>query len=163
MIHPLPHPAGRPVRVLFVFAWLAGGDEENDLRLLARSLDPARHRLDALPSLRLDDAPDADPPTLVRGASGPRLGGEAGFLDIIGVNHDPRNQWLHGGPVIGLDHPACRPLSDLLFETYARYQRPIFVSETGVEDDRRAPRLRYVAAEVARARQHGVPVEGLCR
>ena len=99
---------------------------------------------------------------LLRGQIWPQIGGDPSLLDIIGVNYYPRNQWIHGGAPVDVDHRAYRPLSDLLFETYARYQRPIFVSETGVEDDRRAPWFRYVAAEVARARQRGVPVEGLC-
>lgn len=99
---------------------------------------------------------------LLSGRIWPQIGGDPSLLDIIGVNYYPNNQWLHAGSPIDIDHPAYRPLSDLLFETHARYRRPIFVSETGVEDHRRAPWLRYVTAEVARARQRGVPVEGLC-
>lgn len=92
----------------------------------------------------------------------PHLAGDPSMLDIIGVNYYPRNQWIHSEIPIDMDHPSYRPLSDLLFETHARYLRPIFVSETGAEDDHRAPWLRYVAAEVLRARRRGVPVEGLC-
>ena len=99
---------------------------------------------------------------LLAGRLWPQIGGQPSFLDIVGVNYYSNNQWLHGGSPIDLDHPAYRPLSDLLFETYARYRRPVFVSETGIEDHRRAPWLRYVAGEVGHARQRGVPVEGLC-
>lgn len=99
---------------------------------------------------------------MLMGRSWPQLGGEPALLDIVGVNYYPRNQWLHLGPTIDVDHPTYRPLSDLLFETYARYGRPIFVSETGVEDERRASWLRYVAGEAGRARRRGVPVEGVC-
>ena len=73
-----------------------------------------------------------------------QIGADPSLLDIVGVNYYPRNQWLHKGAGIDVDHPAYRPLSDLLVATYARYRRPIFVAETGVEDDRRAPWLCYV-------------------
>ena len=99
---------------------------------------------------------------LLSGRIWPQLGGDPSLLDIIGVNYYPRNQWLHGGGQIAPDHTAYRPLSDLLFETFARYGRPIFVSETGTEDDHRARWFRDVASEVTRARKRGVPVAGLC-
>ncbi|MBC7676227.1 MAG: glycosyltransferase [Rhodoferax sp.] len=99
---------------------------------------------------------------LLMGRIWPQIGGDASMLDIIGVNYYSNNQWVHGGRPIDLDHPLYRPLSDLLFETYARYKRPMFVAETGVEGPRRAAWFRYVAAEVSRARSRGVPVEGVC-
>ncbi|MBR2656859.1 MAG: hypothetical protein IKD58_10290 [Loktanella sp.] len=99
---------------------------------------------------------------MLSGRTFPQLGGDPSFLDIIGANYYPRNQWIHGGSQIAIDDAAYRPLSDLLFESYAKYQRPIFVSETGTEDHHRAPWFRYVASEVARARARGIPVEGLC-
>ena len=39
---------------------------------------------------------------------------------------------------------------------------PVFVSETGIEGDRRADWLRVIGHEVAVARSRGVPVEGVC-
>jgi glycosyltransferase involved in cell wall biosynthesis len=99
---------------------------------------------------------------LLAGRIWPQIGGEPGFIDIVGVNYYSFNQWLHGGPQVGPDHPAHRPLSDLLVETYARYGRPILLSETGIEGDARAAWLRMVADEVAHARARGVPVEGIC-
>lgn len=47
-----------PLRILFVFAWLAGGGEETELRLLARHLDPRRYRIEALPCFRKPGTPD---------------------------------------------------------------------------------------------------------
>ena len=38
----------------------------------------------------------------------------------------------------------------------------MMVAETGTEGWRRGPWFDYVAAEVARARNRGVPVEGIC-
>jgi glycosyltransferase involved in cell wall biosynthesis len=99
---------------------------------------------------------------LLMGRLWPQIGGDPGFLDVVGVNYYSNNQWIHGGPAIDVDHPAYRPLSDLLFETYARYARPMLIAETGIEGARRAAWFRYVTAEVARARRRGVPVEGIC-
>ena len=99
---------------------------------------------------------------LLTGRMWPQIGGDPSLLDIVGVNYYSNNQWVHGGSPIDMGHPQYQPFSDLLFETYARYGRPIFVAETGVEGDRRAAWFRYVAAEVARARSRGVPVEGIC-
>jgi hypothetical protein len=50
----------------------------------------------------------------------------------------------------------------MLQETYGRYRRPIFVAETGIEDETRPAWLRYMAAEVFAAMAAGVPVEGIC-
>src|SRR5436309_13720088 len=50
-------PAGAPMRVLFVFAWLVVGGEETEVRLLARNLDPQRYRLDVLSTYRRPNMP----------------------------------------------------------------------------------------------------------
>ena len=99
---------------------------------------------------------------LIAGRIWPQIGGEAGFLDIVGANYYFNNQWIHGGPPIDVDDPAHSPLSDLLFALAARYDRPILIAETGTEGPRRASWFRHVAAETARARARGVRVEGIC-
>ncbi|MFN4130136.1 MAG: ABC transporter permease subunit [Paracoccaceae bacterium] len=55
---PQPGAADRPLRILFIFAWLAGGLEETLVRRLAQTLVRARYRVDALPCLRRSDAVD---------------------------------------------------------------------------------------------------------
>lgn len=99
---------------------------------------------------------------MIAGRIWPQLGGRAEFLDIVGVNYYPNNQWLHGGPPLRPGHPLHRPLHLLLAEVHARYGRPILVAETGTEDDARGGWLVHVAAEVALARARGLPVEGIC-
>lgn len=42
----------RPIRILFVFAWLVVGGEETEVRLLARALDPKRYRIDVVACFR---------------------------------------------------------------------------------------------------------------
>ncbi|WP_295042881.1 glycosyltransferase [uncultured Paracoccus sp.] len=99
---------------------------------------------------------------LISGRMWPQLGGDPSFLDIVGVNYYWNNQWIHGGPPIDMDHPAYRPLSDLLVEVAARYDRPVMIAETGTEGGRRASWFAYIRDQVARARDRGVPVEGIC-
>lgn len=99
---------------------------------------------------------------MLSGKCWPQLGGDPALLDVVGVNFYSNNQWIHGGPTIGRDHPLFRPFRSILAEVYARYGRPIFVAETGCEGDERPAWLGYVAAEVRAAIRLGVPVEGIC-
>lgn len=52
----LPRP--EPVRILFVFAWLVVGGEETEIRLLARTLDPRKYRLDVVACFRKPGMPE---------------------------------------------------------------------------------------------------------
>ena len=99
---------------------------------------------------------------MIAGRSWPQLGGRSALLDVVGVNYYFNNQWIHGGPPIDVGHPLYKPFRRILIETYARYGRPIFVAETGIEGERRARWLAYVCAEVRAAMRAGVPVEGIC-
>src|SRR5690606_26240447 len=92
----------------------------------------------------------------------PELGGKPEHLDIIGVNFYPHNQWVLNGPTIRRGQPEYRPLREILAETYQRYERPLFIAETGAEGEHRAPWLRYVSDEVAGALASGTPVGGIC-
>jgi glycosyltransferase involved in cell wall biosynthesis len=47
-----------PTRILFVFAWLVVGGEETELRLLARTLDPRRYRIDVVACFRKPGMPE---------------------------------------------------------------------------------------------------------
>jgi hypothetical protein len=92
----------------------------------------------------------------------PHLGGAPEFIDIVGVNYYPDNQWYHAGPTIPMGHHAYRPLHDMLMEVHRRYGRPILIAETGAEGSGRPSWLHYVSAEVREAIEAGVPVEGIC-
>ncbi|THF71736.1 beta-glucosidase [Deinococcus sp. Arct2-2] len=97
----------------------------------------------------------------------PELGGYAEALDIVGLNYYPYNQWIfhpfaHEREHVPAGHPLHRPLSDLLGEVHTRYGRPLWLSETGTEGEARPEWLRGVTDEVRRAREQGVPVEGVC-
>ncbi|MBD8553138.1 glycosyltransferase [Rhizobium sp. CFBP 8762] len=99
---------------------------------------------------------------LISGRMWPQIGGADRYLDIVGVNYYFNNQWIHGGPPIDIGHPLYRPFRNILIETYARYGRPIFIAETGVEWERRPEWLAYIGAEVRAAMAAGVPMEGIC-
>jgi hypothetical protein len=60
------------------------------------------------------------------------------------------------------DDSRYRPFRQILLEVWERYQRPMFVSETGTEDDARPSWLAYVCEEVLAAIDVGVPVHGIC-
>ncbi len=99
---------------------------------------------------------------MISGRSWPQLGGRPELLDIVGVNYYVHNQWIWRGEPIALDSALAKPLHIMLSETYARYRRPIFIAETGIEGDARVPWLRMILDEVDRAIAIGVPVGGVC-
>ncbi len=99
---------------------------------------------------------------LLSGRLRPELGGQPGYIDVVGVNYYVNNQWIDRDLPVAVDHPRYRPFRDLLAEVHARYDRPILVAETGIEGDVRPAWLRVIGHEVAQARSRGVPVEGLC-
>jgi hypothetical protein len=96
------------------------------------------------------------------GRQEPDLGGAPEFLDIVGLNYYPDNQWYHGGPTIPMGHHAYRPLHDMLLEVHSRYDRPLLIAETGAEGSGRASWLHYVCGEVHEAMRAGVPLQGIC-
>lgn len=132
------------------------------------TIDPIIHI--AAPADRPDLAADAEGHRLaqyqswdmISGRMCPELGGTPDHLGTLGVNYYASNQWLHGQGVIGIGHPQHRPLSAMLTEVYERYQRPLFIAETGAEGDARAGWLRHIVDETVTALQAGVPVQGIC-
>lgn len=108
---------------------------------------------------------------MLAGRVWPELGGQEKFLDVIGVNFYPQNQWFYNlkgfqkvrrfSP-IRRTNPLYRPFREMLQEVYARYHRPMIVSETGAEDRARPGWLRYVCQESEAAIQEGVPLHGMC-
>lgn len=92
----------------------------------------------------------------------PHLGGKKEYLDIIGVNYYVHNQWILGGSFIEPTNPRYRPFRNMVKEFHDRYQRPLFIAETGIEDDARPWWFRYVCTEVRAAMRAGSQVEGIC-
>jgi beta-glucosidase/6-phospho-beta-glucosidase/beta-galactosidase len=140
-----------------------------------REVDPRARFLHAEPAIHVAPGTEADREPaehyrlaqyealdMVSGRMSPELGGSLDCLDIVGLNFYPDNQWVLGGGTIPLGHHGYRPFRAMLAETYARYGRPLLVSETGAEGTARASWLHYVCSEVRAVLREGVPVGGIC-
>ena len=100
---------------------------------------------------------------LISGRSWPQIGGDPRYLDVIGLNYYSNNQWFHDeGGTIRLGSPDYRPFREIAREVFLRYGRPMFIAETGAEDDLRPRWLRYMATEARAVMHEGIPLEGLC-
>ncbi|MGE5465084.1 MAG: hypothetical protein ACM3PS_17095 [Syntrophothermus sp.] len=104
---------------------------------------------------------------MIAGAIHPELGGAPKYLDIIGLDYYPWNQWIYisdleAGRTLQRDDPRYVPLHQLLAEVHARYQRPLLISETSAEDHHRVDWLANVGNQVRMALQSGVPLQGVC-
>lgn len=140
-----------------------------------RAVDPRARFVYAEPSIHVTSASGRPSPhaeayrqaqfeayDLLCGRIEPGLGGAVGYLDIIGANFYPDNQWFHRGPTIPFGHHAYRPFHQMLGELHQRYGRPILISETGAEGSARSSWLHYVCGEVQAALAQDVPVVGIC-
>jgi hypothetical protein len=100
---------------------------------------------------------------MLSGRMNPELGGKPAYLDVIGVNFYDRNEWEHNSDTfLRRSDPRFRPFHQILREVWDRYKRPIFVAETGAEDDERADWFNYICKEVIAVHHAGVPVHGIC-
>jgi len=98
----------------------------------------------------------------ITGRESPELGGDLSLVDVVGLNFYPHNQWYHEGPTIPLGHHEYRPLGNMLTEVAERYEKPIFLSETGAEGTAKPSWLHYVCNEVRSAMDRGADVRGIC-
>jgi hypothetical protein len=108
---------------------------------------------------------------MLSGRLWPELGGQERYLDVVGLNFYPHNQWFYNlknfrriRKFVPLNrrHPLYRPFRDILNEVYERYHRPLLVAETGAEERVRRGWLRYVCQESQAALSDGVPLHGIC-
>jgi hypothetical protein len=98
----------------------------------------------------------------IMGMAKPELGGDRSLVDVVGLNFYPHNQWYWNGPTIPMGHHEYRPLADMLVDIAARYQKPIFLSETGAEGSAKPSWLHYVCSEVRDVIERGTDVQGIC-
>jgi hypothetical protein len=98
----------------------------------------------------------------IMGLSEPEIGGDPSLVDVLGLNFYPHNQWYLDGPTIPMGHHEYRPLADMLVEMAERYEKPIFLSETGAEGSAKPSWLHYVCNEVREAMDRGADIRGIC-
>jgi beta-glucosidase/6-phospho-beta-glucosidase/beta-galactosidase len=100
---------------------------------------------------------------MLMGLTSPEFGGSPDIIDVIGLNYYFHNQWFFANRrKIAPDHKLYRPLSSILEEFYLRYDKPLLIAETGIEDDERPEWFRYVSEQTTEALSLGVPVYGIC-
>ena len=102
---------------------------------------------------------------VIGGRTHPELGGCEDYLGVLGINYYVHNQWIYPGghgTMIEPSYPRYRPVWQMLREVHERYRRPMFIAETGIEDQARPAWLKYMGHEVRRALRSGVPIHGLC-
>jgi beta-glucosidase/6-phospho-beta-glucosidase/beta-galactosidase len=98
----------------------------------------------------------------IMGKAKPELGGDPSFVDFVGLNFYPHNQWYFKGPTIPMGHHEYRPLADMLIEMGKRYEKPLLLSETGAEGTGKPSWLHYVCSEVRDAMIRGADIRGIC-
>jgi len=98
----------------------------------------------------------------ILGRARPELVGDPSFIDVIGWNFYPHNQWYWNGPTIPMGHHEYRPLADMLVEMAGRFGKPLFLSETGAEGSGKPSWLHYVCNEVRDALDRGADIRGIC-
>lgn len=100
---------------------------------------------------------------MLTGKRAPELGGAPAYLDIIGINYYFNNQWRHpSGRKIYRHHKNYQPLHELLESFHTRFNRPLFIAETGIENEARPEWFRYVGEQAQIAASNGVPMHGIC-
>ncbi len=99
---------------------------------------------------------------MIGGYLEPELGGKPEYLDIIGVNFYPSNQFTTDEETVGFGQLFYRPFEDILMEVWERYQKPILIAETGAEGANGAAWLRYVSHEYTNAIHQGALIQGCC-
>ena len=101
---------------------------------------------------------------IIAGRMCPELGGNETYLEILGFNYYWNCQWK--GEAESLDWPDLlqerTSLKDLLTQVYQRYNKPIFLSETGHFGEGRVNWLEEISSECFAAREEGVDFQGIC-
>jgi beta-glucosidase/6-phospho-beta-glucosidase/beta-galactosidase len=92
------------------------------------------------------------------------LGGRESYLDILGFNYYWNSQWEDGSGTLPWPEtlPRRTKVSTMLTDAYLRYQKPLFLSETGHFGQGRAQWIREIALECSIAIAKGIPLLGAC-
>jgi len=171
VLNPFAHDRGNELKEQLVRANIAACESlwDVDKRTRIAQIDPMINVLPMDPadaeqsraaeSYRLSQFEAWD---MLAGRMKPQLGGAPKYLDIVGGNYYVHNQWVLGAGFIDQNNQRYKPFREMIKELYARYQRPFFIAETGIEDELRPKWFRYVCDEARAALQSGVELQGIC-
>lgn len=97
----------------------------------------------------------------------PELGGQPEYLDIIGLDYYYNSQWSY--PLCRRldwktpqDEPGYLSLSEQLRHVYAKYKRPIVITETSHPLEDRPLWIKHITAECIKALAAHIPLWGIC-
>ena len=128
------------------------------IHVVSRDQSPAKKRAAEMYRLAQFEAFD-----MLLGKCEEELGGGEDVLDLIGLNYYFHNQWHHTNRrKLPLGHPLYRPLSEILDEYQNRYNKPLVLAETGIEDEERPEWFRYICEETRKALSLRVDIRGIC-
>ncbi len=103
---------------------------------------------------------------MIAGVLHPELGGGAKYMDIVGSNFYHENEWYYYGGYIPWDeetpHPDWVPLHCLIGQVYARYGRPVIISETSHYGSHRPAWMRMITGEIEKVLAGDIPLLGVC-
>ncbi len=169
IFHPFQTGRGDELKIQMVRASIAAIDAIRAVVPNVRFLqtDPAihvtatkKHNRKAAENYRLAQFQAFD---MLCGKLNPELGGSPKYLDIIGLNYYFHNQWRYPSRrKIKLGHAEYRPFHQILQEYHERYNLPILIAETGIENDARPEWLEYIWQETRTAIRRGISVQGIC-
>jgi polysaccharide biosynthesis protein PelF len=165
-LNPFETGRGAELKRQLVRGYLAAVDE-------LRAIDPRTRVVAVEPRTHLADpaVPDADRDhreweceawDMIAGRRAPELGGAEDYLDLVGINYYPGNQFLVDGTRISRFHPLYRPPREIFAEVIERYVRPTFLAETCASGEHRPEWLGYIADEARHARADGMSLDAIC-
>lgn len=173
-VHPYAKGRGYEMKLQLVRAALACMDAIWELNPEARfvhvepliNVAAPRDRPDLREAAQTDHASQFEAYDMIAGVLHPELGGAAKYLDIVGSNFYHENQWFYRADYVpwneGLPDQAWVPLHHLIEQVYARYRRPVIISETSHYGSNRPAWMRMIIQEVQLILAHHIPFMGVC-
>jgi hypothetical protein len=173
-IYPHARSVGGRIKRQLIRATIAGIEAIREAAPAARFLHteplvhvvPPRGRPDLARAAADQRASQFEALDILAGRMAPELGGHPRYLDLVGVNYYHANQWEYPDRRLRWeDEPRDGrwiPLADLLAEVYARYDRPLVITETSHFGAGRARWLCEMTREARSARARGIPLAGVC-
>lgn len=101
---------------------------------------------------------------IIAGRMCKELGGSEDYLDILGFNYYWSSQWEDGSETLPWPENVERrtKVSTLIEMAYKRYQKPLFLSETGHFGEGRARWILEITLECREIIKNNIPFLGIC-